>query len=159
MRLEACAPATFVWCFAYAVRVLPVSSWADLADMAFAVPYREDDGGVFMSAHRVGELVSRPRLAERWGNFTVALVDGSRCLGRGVAVPYDSRVHGRAEFPDGGWEQVVLWRSRMLWTPAQSTLCVRWRSPSTQMCRAGDSPLSSWTGSAPTLPPTGLINW
>lgn len=77
---------------------------------AFEIPYRDDgDGESFMAGHRVTTLVARKRLAQRWPELTVALIDDGRTVARGVTIPFCSAPADRDAFPDGGWEQIVLW--------------------------------------------------
>ncbi len=82
-----------------------------VAAKAFAIPYAKDGGGRFMSGHLITKLVGRQRLAQRWPHLTVAVLDGDQCVARGVSIPFSSTVEGREPFPDGGWEQVVIWAS------------------------------------------------
>lgn len=63
-----------------------------------------------MQAHRVAKLVGRTRLAHQWPEFTAVLLsDSGEALARAVAIPYSSKIDGREAFPDGGWEQAVVW--------------------------------------------------
>ncbi|GAB3748039.1 GNAT family N-acetyltransferase [Microlunatus parietis] len=80
-----------------------------VAEAAFAIPYGKGPGG-FMAGHLIAKLVSRPRLARRWPELSVALVDDDgSCVARGVTIPYASTVPGRDPYPEAGWEQAVVW--------------------------------------------------
>lgn len=84
---------------------------AAIAEAAFAIPYGEGGGG-FMAGHLIAKLVSRTRLARRWPELSVTLLDDDgSSLARGVTIPYASTVAGRDPYPDGGWEQAVVWAS------------------------------------------------
>jgi len=92
------------------MRVTTAAEAPYIAEAAFSIPYREDGGGAFMAAHRTAKLVSRTRLSRQWPEYTVVLMsDDGDALARAVSIPYATRVAGRELFPDGGWEQVVLW--------------------------------------------------
>src|SRR5690606_2217654 len=49
------------------------------------------------------------RVAEDFPHYCVVATDGDRVVARGLSVPFDSRSEGRAEMPDKGWDQVVVW--------------------------------------------------
>lgn len=93
------------------MRVVSLAESDRIATEAFEIPYREDGGGeFFMAAHPIAKLVARKRLARRWPELTVALIDDDgRVVARGVTIPFNAAPPERDEFPDGGWEQVVLW--------------------------------------------------
>ncbi len=92
------------------MRLTTAAESAEIASAAFAIPYSEGGGGAFMAGHLITKLVARTRLAQRWPELTVAMIDDDgRCVARGVSVPFCSLIKGRPEFPDGGWEQVVVW--------------------------------------------------
>lgn len=90
------------------VEFVTVAQRPELAEAAFAIPYRED-AGAFMRGDLVAALVRRARLARRWPHLTVVAVDGGECLARGVCVPFAGSGDERERFPDGGWDQVAVW--------------------------------------------------
>ncbi|NEC25989.1 N-acetyltransferase [Streptomyces sp. SID8111] len=49
------------------------------------------------------------RVAEDFPHYCVVATDGDRVVARGLSVPFDSRSEGRAEMPDKGWDQVLVW--------------------------------------------------
>lgn len=107
------------------MRVTTAAEGQQIAEAAFGIPYREDGGGLFMAAHRAARLVSRARLSRQWPECTVVILgDDDEPLARAVSIPFSLDVAGREPFPDGGWEQVVLWATEdLLDQRAPDTLC------------------------------------
>lgn len=91
------------------MRTVSLADRPDLADAAFAIPYGPH-GGPFMRGNQVAVLVRWRRLAQRWPGYTVVLLDERDVpVARGVMVPFAADVEDRERFPDGGWDQVVIW--------------------------------------------------
>lgn len=74
-----------------------------------AIPY-PDDAGAFMIGHLTGQIVTRTRILRHWSELSIAVVDDDgECIARGLMVPLDATAEGRDPFPDGGWEQALIW--------------------------------------------------
>ncbi|WP_197716992.1 N-acetyltransferase [Glycomyces terrestris] len=106
------------------MKAVPLHTSAAIAEAAMAVPYPED-AGAFMAGHLTGQVVTRTRILRHWSDLSVAVVDdGGAVLARGLTVPLDAGVEGRDPFPDGGWEQAVLWSiDDLLEERTPDTLC------------------------------------
>ncbi|MFJ3640000.1 N-acetyltransferase [Streptomyces sp. NPDC090108] len=52
------------------------------------------------------------RVAEDFPHYCVVATDGDRVVARGLGVPFDAVSEGRAEMPDRGWDQVLVWAFR-----------------------------------------------
>jgi GNAT superfamily N-acetyltransferase len=91
------------------VEVLTLAARPDLSDDAFDIPYAEGDGSAFMQGNMVATLTGSRRLAERWAEHVLVLVDDNRVVARAVSVPFSSSRDDRSAFPDGGWDQVAIW--------------------------------------------------
>ncbi|MEV3934815.1 hypothetical protein AB0K52_02370 [Glycomyces sp. NPDC049804] len=106
------------------MKVVPLSEGSAIAEAAMAIPY-PDDAGAFMAGHLTGQLVTRTRILRHWSDLSIAVVDDDgECHARGLMVPLDATVAGRDPFPDGGWEQVLIWAIDDLLEQRQpDTLC------------------------------------
>ncbi|GAA1340552.1 Long-chain-fatty-acid--CoA ligase [Saccharothrix algeriensis] len=69
-------------------------------------------GGVgheFMRHDRVGGLARARRLAARWPDCFLVVLDGDVPVARAVGVPLVFPEPGREQLPDHGWDGAVLW--------------------------------------------------
>ncbi|GIJ44737.1 hypothetical protein Val02_16230 [Virgisporangium aliadipatigenens] len=91
------------------VTTISLADRPDLADRVFAIPYAEADGR-FMAGNLAAALMRRTRLAARWPQYVVAVLDGDGTpVARGVSVPFAATAPGRTRYPSGGWDQVAVW--------------------------------------------------
>ena len=81
----------------------------DLATQAFGIPYAEGSPA-FMQADLAALLVNSARLASRWPEHVIVVLDaGSVPVARGVSVPFAAHRHRRDGYPAAGWDQVAIW--------------------------------------------------
>lgn len=61
------------------------------------------------------------RVPQEFPAYCVVATDGSRVVARGLSVPFDAVSEGRAETPDGGWDQVLTWAFTDRWAGRAGT--------------------------------------
>ncbi|MEU4803168.1 Long-chain-fatty-acid--CoA ligase [Actinosynnema sp. NPDC023587] len=66
-------------------------------------------GAEFMRHDPIAELVRAERLAARWPEYFLVILDGDVPVARAVGVPLVFPAPGRAELPDHGWDGVIRW--------------------------------------------------
>jgi GNAT superfamily N-acetyltransferase len=93
----------------FGVSVHTLAERPDLADAAFAIPYGPDAGS-FMQGDLAALLTRRSRLARRWPDYVVVVVDvDGTPVARGVSVPFAANLEERETYPAGGWDQIAIW--------------------------------------------------
>src|SRR5262249_26943720 len=96
-------------CDRVVVQMMTLAERPDLADAAFTIPY-DADSPTFMHGSPVSLLTRRTRLARRWPQFVVVLLDSDgTALARGVSVPFAADGPDRDLYPAGGWDQIAIW--------------------------------------------------
>ncbi|MEU7900428.1 Long-chain-fatty-acid--CoA ligase [Nonomuraea sp. NPDC049152] len=68
-----------------------------------------DIGAEFMQHDPIGTLTRARRLAERWPEYFLVVLDGGVPVARAVSVPVAFPTPERTELPDHGWDGVILW--------------------------------------------------
>jgi GNAT superfamily N-acetyltransferase len=68
-----------------------------------------DIGAEFMQHDQIATLTTAARLAVRWPEFFVIVLDGEVPVARAVSVPLAFPTTDRTELPDHGWDGVILW--------------------------------------------------
>ncbi|MEV4055230.1 hypothetical protein AB0J55_28855 [Amycolatopsis sp. NPDC049688] len=76
----------------------------DLGSAVYAIPYPADSPR-FMAGSLTSLLVRGRRVARRWPELVVALLDRGVPVARGIMVPF----RGREPFPARGWDEVAVW--------------------------------------------------
>ncbi|WP_410676382.1 hypothetical protein [Amycolatopsis sp. cmx-4-68] len=76
----------------------------DLAEAVYAIPY-PPGSPKFMAGSLTSLLVRGRRVARRWPDLVVALLEDGQPVARGVMVPF----RARTPFPARGWDQVAVW--------------------------------------------------
>ncbi len=79
----------------------------DLASATYAIPY-PPGSPAFMAGNLASLLVRGARVVRRWPHLVVALLEGGRPVGRGIAVPYSSARGGPPGLP-AGWDEAAVW--------------------------------------------------
>jgi GNAT superfamily N-acetyltransferase len=88
------------------VRVENLATRPDLLRQALAL------GGIgaeFMRHDQIAVLTRAVRLAARWPEYFLIVLDDDVPVARAVGVPLAFPAPGRAELPDHGWDGVILW--------------------------------------------------
>ncbi len=63
-----------------------------------------------MQGDLAAQLVNSARLASRWPEYTIAVLDtGGTPVSRGVSVPFSSARDSRDSYPAAGWDQIAVW--------------------------------------------------
>ncbi|SFK04592.1 hypothetical protein SAMN05421835_112209 [Amycolatopsis sacchari] len=78
----------------------------DLLDAALRIG---DIGFEFLQHDEIGTLTRAARLARRWPEHFLVLLDGGEPVARAVGVPVAFPAPGREELPDTGWDGAILW--------------------------------------------------
>ncbi|MEU4698033.1 Long-chain-fatty-acid--CoA ligase [Nonomuraea dietziae] len=68
-----------------------------------------DIGSEFMQHDPVAILTRARRLAERWPEFFLVVLDGDVPVARAVSVPLAFPTPEREHLPDHGWDGVIIW--------------------------------------------------
>jgi hypothetical protein len=68
-----------------------------------------DIGSEFMQHDPVAILTRARRLAERWPEFFLVVLDGDVPVARAVSVPLAFPTPEREHLPDHGWDGVSIW--------------------------------------------------
>jgi GNAT superfamily N-acetyltransferase len=68
-----------------------------------------DIGAEFMHHDQIGTLTRAARLAVRWPEFFVVVLDDEVPVARAVSVPLAFPTTDRTELPDHGWDGIILW--------------------------------------------------
>ncbi|CCH34005.1 GNAT family N-acetyltransferase [Actinosynnema sp. NPDC047251] len=88
---------------------MDVTSLAERPDLLGPALALGGVGAVFLGHDAVAALVRARRLAVRWPEYFLVLLDGGVPVARAVGVPFVFPDPERAELPDHGWDGVVLW--------------------------------------------------
>jgi GNAT superfamily N-acetyltransferase len=88
------------------MRIENLASRPDLLRQALALG---DIGADFMRHDQIGTLTRATRLAARWPEFFLIVLDGEIPVARAVGVPLDFPAADRSELPDHGWDRIILW--------------------------------------------------
>ncbi|WP_216214028.1 Long-chain-fatty-acid--CoA ligase [Amycolatopsis aidingensis] len=83
-----------------------LASRPDLLEPALALG---DVGAEFAHHDQIGTLTRARRLARRWPEYFLVLLDGDEPVARAASVPLVFPDADRAELPDHGWDGAVLW--------------------------------------------------
>src|ERR1700704_3500322 len=63
----------------------------------------------FMTHSAAAELYFGPSMFDRYLDYAFAGVADGKVVARAFSVPFAFNADGRAELPDGGWDQVIRW--------------------------------------------------
>ena len=66
-------------------------------------------GAEFMRHDPIGGLTRARRLARRWPEFFLVVLDGDEPVARAVGIPLAWPTEERTELPDHGWDGAILW--------------------------------------------------
>jgi GNAT superfamily N-acetyltransferase len=78
----------------------------DLLDTALGLG---DVGAEFMQHDPIASLTRATRLAARWPEYFLILLDENVAVARAVGVPLAFPTNERPELPDHGWDGAILW--------------------------------------------------
>jgi GNAT superfamily N-acetyltransferase len=91
------------------MKIVTLAQHPELAGQAFDIPYAAGSP-VFMQGDLAALLVNSARLASRWPEYTIAVLDtGGAPVARGVSVPFAGGRDGRDSYPAAGWDQIAVW--------------------------------------------------
>ncbi|WP_158890462.1 Long-chain-fatty-acid--CoA ligase [Amycolatopsis anabasis] len=68
-----------------------------------------DVGAEFMRYDQIGTLTRASRLARRWPEYFLVVLEGAVPVARAVSVPVAFPTPERTELPDHGWDGIILW--------------------------------------------------
>ncbi|MEV6871715.1 Long-chain-fatty-acid--CoA ligase [Amycolatopsis sp. NPDC051128] len=88
------------------VFVVNLAERPDLLEPALALG---DIGAEFMQHDQIGALTRARRLAVRWPEYFLVVLDGDVPVARAVSVPLVFPDTERAELPDQGWDGIIIW--------------------------------------------------
>ncbi|GAA3145255.1 hypothetical protein GCM10010466_40390 [Planomonospora alba] len=88
---------------------MPVESLATRPDLLGPALELGDIGAEFMQHDPVATLTRARRLAERWPDYFLVVLDGDVPVARAVGVPVAFPTPERTELPDHGWDGAILW--------------------------------------------------
>ena len=63
----------------------------------------------FMRHDAAAHLYFAPSMFDRYLDYAFAGVAGGKVVARAFSVPFAFNIDGRAELPDGGWDEVIRW--------------------------------------------------
>ena len=63
----------------------------------------------FMRHDPVAQLYFAPSILDHYLDYAFAGVAGGKVVARAFSVPFAFHIDGRAELPDGGWDEVIRW--------------------------------------------------
>ena len=63
----------------------------------------------FMRPVPVAHLYFAPSILDHYLDYEFAGVAGGKVVARAFSVPFAFHIDGRAELPDGGWDEVIRW--------------------------------------------------
>jgi GNAT superfamily N-acetyltransferase len=63
----------------------------------------------FMRHDPVAQLYFAPLILDHYLDYAFAGVAGGKVVARAFSVPFAFHIDGRAELPDGGWDEVIRW--------------------------------------------------
>ena len=63
----------------------------------------------FMRHDAAAQLYFAPSMFDRYLDYAFAGVAGGKVVARAFSVPFAFAIDGRAELPDGGWDEVIRW--------------------------------------------------
>lgn len=86
------------------MEIVTLAERPGLASAAYAIPYPAGSPR-FMEGSLTSLLVRGRRVARRWPQLVVVLLDGPEPVARGIMVPFRSR----GELPSRGWDEVAVW--------------------------------------------------
>ncbi|MEU4666714.1 Long-chain-fatty-acid--CoA ligase [Amycolatopsis sp. NPDC023774] len=69
-------------------------------------------GGEFLAHDVIGDLAASARLAARWPEFFLVLLEDDVPVARAAAIPVAYPTEERAELPDHGWDGALLWAAQ-----------------------------------------------
>ncbi|SFB06926.1 Acetyltransferase (GNAT) family protein [Amycolatopsis marina] len=78
----------------------------DLLEPALALG---DIGAEFMQHDPIGDLTRARRLARRWPEFFLVVLDEGEPVARAVGIPLAFPAEDRTELPEHGWDGAILW--------------------------------------------------
>lgn len=88
------------------MRVETLATRPDLLRPALALG---DIGAEFMRHDQIATLTRAVRLAARWPEYFLVVLDDGVPVARAVAIPMTFPAPDRLELPDHGWDGVILW--------------------------------------------------
>ncbi|WP_240687242.1 Long-chain-fatty-acid--CoA ligase [Amycolatopsis suaedae] len=88
------------------VFVVNLAERPDLLEPALALG---DIGAEFMRHDQIGALTRARRLAARWPEYFLVVLDGDVPVARAVSVPLVFPDAERPELPDQGWDGIIIW--------------------------------------------------
>ncbi|MFF0246290.1 hypothetical protein ACWEU6_25605 [Streptosporangium sandarakinum] len=88
---------------------MPIESLASRPDLLEPALGLGDIGAEFMQHDPIGILARARRLAERWPEYFLVVLDGDVPVARAVSVPVAFPTPERTELPDHGWDGAILW--------------------------------------------------
>lgn len=91
------------------MRIVSLAGRPDLLGGALALG---DIGAEFMQHDPVATLVRATRLARRWPDYFLVVLDGDVPVARAVSVPVEYPAAARPELPDHGWDGAILWAAQ-----------------------------------------------
>ncbi|MEU2608118.1 hypothetical protein [Streptomyces albus] len=86
------------------VLITPLAERPELAGQIWDL---DDSWPVFVVEDLVANAV--PAVPEWFPQHCVVATDGDRVVARGLSVPFNARMSGREELPDGGWDRLLVW--------------------------------------------------
>jgi GNAT superfamily N-acetyltransferase len=89
-----------------------IRSLAERPDLLESAVALGDVGAEFMHHDPIASLTRARRLARRWPEFFLVVIDGGEPVARAVAVPLAFPAEGRVALPDHGWDGAILWATQ-----------------------------------------------
>lgn len=86
-----------------------IESLATRPDLLEAALGLGDIGAEFMQHDPIATLTRAARLAARWPEYFLVVLDEGAPVARAVSVPFAFPTAERTELPDHGWDGVILW--------------------------------------------------
>lgn len=81
-------------------------------------------GGEFLAHDVIGDLAASVRLAARWPEFFLVLLEDDVPVARAAAIPVAFPTEERTELPDHGWDGALLWAAQDVMDDREPTTLV-----------------------------------